>query len=1514
MRLPQLPWALAAAILAATWLPSTHLHVVASPSVNVALKAAFPSPPYLVELLETAAADNATAYFALLDRIARGHFVDARTDKALYEKFVQVLRDEGHMNAEELSTFKLALSMRAAAPRIEAHYQYYATAVEPSLSGDQDGCEQWFLVDGKQYCTPTLDAAHGDVKNSQQRTLPFDRRLGAGPQDIILYADITAQSFGAYHETAMRFARDGEGSYRLRYRRSPAHPNEPLSVSGYGVELTLKRTDYIVIDDRDTDTPKTPVDEAQKPIGSSDVVLDEEEEITDIKPLEKSELSLLGMKAASFIMQSESPFETLLKLTQDFPKYSTTLAAHNVSTEFEAEHRRNRMVLVPEGTNVLWMNGVQLIDRQIQPFGLVDLLKRERKLISGVLDLGLTAQQAISLLGHTEVAQAKSEEEGPRRFDWRDQIEDGRVIVWLNNIEKDKRYQSWSPSLWELLQHFGHGLPRVRKDIFNLVVPVDFSNPEDVKLITTQLLSFMKRLIPVRFGLVPLTPTGEAIDQAKVVYHLVENYGLAAAADYLEKSLDAKKTGKPDEGTFTTAIKDRPLRPESTPLLFKDIFTSEEHEKQIHLAKHWVERLRAGGEVPYLFFDGFAIPRDENWLRAMNQKLMVDLQTVQQAAYFGLVNESTWIPGYFLENAIPRHNTFVFPEDPRNLTVLNVNNLYTEHRDVFSSVPVIEADEKSTKEDWAALTVVADLDTVEGQKLLYYAIQFRKEHVGVRLDIIHNPRDTSRSPSQLSAHIKAREDRLPTIGRFLDLETILESNKADADPAYDAELAKFLASANLKAGDNVLMLNGRVVGPIPSADDFKKEDLEQFLDAERASRILPVYKALEDLGLNDKLAGPLAAAKLTSVTALSGISDLPQGIFDSAPSIRTTAFKQWNSTYTSFQVGDASTATIFFVAVINPASETGQKWISVLKVLSELEGVHLQVFLNPREGITELPVKRFYRYVLESSPSFDESGKVKALSANFAAVPRDTLLVAGMDVPPAWLVTSKVSVDDLDNLRIKDIKAKRGTEHVEAAYELENILIEGHSREQPSGQPPRGVQLVLGTENDSHFADTIIMANLGYFQFKANPGVYNIRLKEGRSSDIYTLESVGAQGWNPVPGDETTEIALMDFQGTTLYPRLTRKPGMEQEDVLEEAGARNTTGGTMDFVSRGLKFAEGILGMGKPTETKSVSATEHAEINIFSVASGHLYERMLNIMMLSVMRHTNHTVKFWFIEQFLSPSFKDFIPAMAAEYGFTYEMVTYKWPHWLRQQKEKQREIWGYKILFLDVLFPLSLDKVIFVDADQVVRTDMHDLVTLDLEGAPYGFTPMCDSRAEMEGFRFWKTGYWASYLQGRRPYHISALYVVDLRRFRALAAGDRLRQQYHALSADPASLANLDQDLPNHMQFQIPIRSLPQEWLWCETWCSDETLASARTIDLCNNPQTKEPKLDRARRQVPEWTAYDEEIAALARRRREEQQQQQQQQQRAESTAEVREERNTKSRRLEHDEAGETGHVKDEL
>lgn len=92
--------------------------------------------------------------------------------------------------------------------------------------------------------------------------------------------------------------------------------------------------------------------------------------------------------------------------------------------------------------------------------------------------------------------------------------------------------------------------------------------------------------------------------------------------------------------------------------------------------------------------------------------------------------------------------------------------------------------------------------------------------------------------------------------------------------------------------------------------------------------------------------------------------------------------------------------------------------------------------------------------------------------------------------------------------------------------------------------------------------------------------------------------------------------------------------------------------------------------------------------------------------------------------------------------------MTYKWPTWLHKQSEKQRIIWAYKILFLDVLFPLGLKKVIFCDSDQVVRADLAQLWATDLQGAPYAYTPFCDTNKEMEGFRFWKHGFWKDHLQ----------------------------------------------------------------------------------------------------------------------------------------------------------------------
>lgn len=276
---------------------------------------------------------------------------------------------------------------------------------------------------------------------SQPEALPFDRIIGniSAPASV-LYADITSGTFSAFHKTLVRTARDGKTSYRVRHRR-PLSPDssKPLVIGGYGVELQLKRTDYIVIDDRDKSSGGDK-DESQK------AATLEDEEVADLKPLSKSQLSSLDLKASSFVLQSPDPFQALIRLTQDFPKYSSSMVAHNQSIKFVEEHVSNALQGLPMGLNAMWINGLQIVERQIDAFSLLDILRNERNLIKGIQAIGLDGPQAIDLLAHEAISKTLSNNER-ERYDWTDIEEGGKVILWLNDIERDKRYEGWPASL-----------------------------------------------------------------------------------------------------------------------------------------------------------------------------------------------------------------------------------------------------------------------------------------------------------------------------------------------------------------------------------------------------------------------------------------------------------------------------------------------------------------------------------------------------------------------------------------------------------------------------------------------------------------------------------------------------------------------------------------------------------------------------------------------------------------------------------------------------------------------------------------------------------------------------------------------------------------------------------------------------------------------------------------------------------------------------------------------------------
>ncbi|KAI8855158.1 hypothetical protein BC829DRAFT_378241 [Chytridium lagenaria] len=1124
-----------------------------------------------------------------------------------------------------------------------------------------------------------------------------------------------SNDFPKFHNALLELTKTSKLCYVLRYvpvRTSSKH----TSLGGYGVELAIKSTEYTVIDDRQQ--------------GSA--VNDGDFEQTHTNFLD------IGLKLNQIVLTSENKLKTLHMLTRDFPLYASSITKFKLDPK-KVKTTDLKSAETPPGVNKLYLNGLEIETDRLDFFRMMRVMDGELKSLSYFSDLGLPASDVLNLFSASfdEVS----------TFTWGETFDvRAASVLWWNDLEKDKKYRMWPKSIREVLRpSYSSQLRYIRKNLFNVVLILDLSNPEHLKSMI-EVFDFIDREVPLRFGLIPAVdlegdnaPSSVAASAFK---WLVEKQGRKPAKSFIAEL--AHQLKGPQESVNDVIVQS-----------FKSISGKEFEDIKSETAVALSElrdcniALGVNLQIGAVFFNGRYISLDERWPQAMLMIYPHMLEFYQSKVYLGLLNDKTDPYEYLMTTpgVFKRRNPLIFPSEKKS--PLQINFLDKFWKPVaLDRLPYVFAENAETFE---ALTQLLNL-----------------------LDFIQKTRICliPEGPSSVAKIFETSSGRGLTKAEIQDLKHHVERISIDQASELNGNVAEFrtLLRSNLRAW------------PISAENILTPEDLEIFINLE-----------------------------------FKNILKSAEGVF-SKMNIRKTP------TVTTNQQGHSSVFEDDKGTRVN--ADVLSLWTQNREYFGDKETSKLSFYC-----ITDLPIKRFYRFVL-SDKSLVNFGTEN--SGVFRKLPKGSLLTMGIDAPKGWVVRPVESVEDLDNIKLASVEST-GRSRVDALYQLRNILVEGHVQEHRTNMPP------LVCNNNS--VDTITMTNLGYIQLKANPGIWKLALRDGRSREIFSLA-----GWGRSGRSDATTIAVRNFEGVTVFPLVKRHAGKEGQDVLEPTP---DDAASPDLWNR--------------LKTTAVVNGSSDEIHIFSVASGHLYERFMAIMMASVMKQTKSKVKFWLIENFLSPSFMKFIPVLAEAYGFNYELITYKWPHWLRGQTEKQRTIWGYKILFLDVLFPLNLEKVIFVDADQIVRTDLKELMDLDLQGAVYGYTPFCDSRTEMDGFRFWNSGYWKNQLAGR-PYHISALYVIDLKRFRQFAAGDRLRQQYQMLSADPGSLANLDQDLPNSMIHQIPMFSLPQEWLWCETWCSDKELEKAKTIDLCNNPLTKEPKLERARRLIPEWDGLDKEIQALSR------------------------------------------------
>ncbi|XP_068602278.1 UDP-glucose:glycoprotein glucosyltransferase 2 [Brachionichthys hirsutus] len=1488
---------------------NAHHAASAAKGVTAGLKARWSMTPLLLETSEFIGEDGNEKFWQFVDTVKE--LTVYKHGESVRSYYNLILKKAGQFLTDlQLNLLKFALALRSYSPAVHASQQIASDEPPP------EACPAFVSIHGQHSCSTKefkklLKAAAGRSKpNLYKNDHTYPRLNNTDAPAVILYAQIGTKTFAAFHKVLSAKAEEGTIIYILRHFVAEPKPRKML-LSGYGVELAIKSTEYKAVDDTKVKDSRTAInaedetnDEVQgfifgtlkKSHPEIQQQLDELRQhlldsTDDMLPLKVWELQDLSFQAAARILfvPKFDALKLMRDLSQNFPTKARSLTRVAVKQEMRKEIEENQKHIsetigVQPGDGELFINGLHIDLDTHNPFSILDILRREATVLEGLHNLGIKGEHQGKLLRLPVNAADDSYALDIRQ----------PAIMWMNDIENDPVYRSWPSGVQELLRATFPGVIRqIRRNFFNLVLFLDPVQGESVELVKLAEL-FYKHKIPLRIGFVFVVNTEDEIDgfsDAGVGFYRLLNY-IADEYDLSQSLMSLFSLYKKlDVGEMLTV--------DTVSAYLKEKFPKANAERILGVESEYDDRRQDGalfykktglGALPLALFNGVTLSPDEmdpDELETILLQRIMDTTTVlQRAVFMGQLTEGSDVVDYLMEqaNVVPRINTFI----------LSLDRQYLD----FTSKPVVDDWEDASmfsfldsrdrtsvmakrmkyftnkgEDRISAVTMwlAGDFDKDSGTKLLLSALKHVEASPGVRVGVIDNP---SGKPSKdktvlyraiwaslltqknkaavefVQKLLKEKSSQLLQRGTKMK-DLLIEGMDKDAfEKKFNTLEMDFIHSQQLfcrevlklRPGQRAVISNGRILGPFEEQEEFTVDDFHLLEKITLSASAKKVKDKVKQMGMKSKPASDL----VMKVDAL--LSAAPKGEVR-----REVQFIKSSHSVLHYSPRENE---VFYdvVAIVDPLTREAQKISPLLIVLSQVANVRLQLFMNCRAMLSEMPLKSFYRFVLESDVTFLANDTVSpGPVARFMELPESPLLTLNMITPESWMVQAVRSPHDLDNIHLQEVG---GT--VAAEYELEHLLIEGHCFDLSTGQPPRGLQFTLGMSQDPLMYDTIVMANLGYFQLKANPGAWTLKLRKGRSEDIYQIIS---HDGTDSPADSGDVIAVLNsFHSKIIKVRVQKKANQINEDLLSDNSASK---GLWDSIaSVWSAFEKSITGGG----SRDAAEKKQDVLNIFSVASGHLYERFLRIMMLSVLRHTQTPVKFWFLKNYLSPSFKETIPHMAASYGFQYELVQYKWPRWLHQQTEKQRIIWGYKILFLDVLFPLAVDKIIFVDADQIVRADLKELRELDLEGAPYGYTPFCDSRREMEGYRFWKTGYWASHL-GHRKYHISALYVVDLKKFRKIAAGDRLRGQYQALSQDPNSLSNLDQDLPNNMIHQVAVKSLPQEWLWCETWCDDTSKLKAKTIDLCNNPKTKEPKLTAAVRIVPEWVEYDNEIKNLLRR-----------------------------------------------
>ena len=313
-------------------------------------------------------------------------------------------------------------------------------------------------------------------------------------------------------------------------------PDSPLQLQGWGIELAIKNMEYKVLDDSRVQSSSSSsthtaasatlwsrlnISDAHAISSLADFqaeyLANSEDEKIFMKDNRDYQLADMALQTTQVVLSSDDPLAALYELTGSFPAYASALSKVQINrTVLQGVERKD----IQPGANLISLHGQALSLQDLDVYSLLSLLQSHVHLIDFFAALHLSPASTRQLLSATMTAGTSADPAeamlamygggtDPNAFLLATDTSEPDVsslLLWLNDIAQDKRYNQWPRSVHEFLQpSWGQQLKYVRQNVYTAVVLADISTRMGLNLVH-YCLQFVKGNAPIRLALLPFIP------------------------------------------------------------------------------------------------------------------------------------------------------------------------------------------------------------------------------------------------------------------------------------------------------------------------------------------------------------------------------------------------------------------------------------------------------------------------------------------------------------------------------------------------------------------------------------------------------------------------------------------------------------------------------------------------------------------------------------------------------------------------------------------------------------------------------------------------------------------------------------------------------------------------------------------------------------------------------------------------------------------------------------------------